>query len=295
MLNKINLAIFFNNFRGVETLEYLRKKKDIKIKKVFIAKKNLNNKIIGILKKKKINFKIIKDVNKKKISLEIKRLQVDFNILAGFPYILKKFMISSSKFGTLNLHAGKLPKYRGGSPINWQIINGERKIGISIIKINEKIDSGYLINESEFSIGKKDHVKSVHEKVNNIFPILTYRSIHIIKSKKLNFCKKIRLSKSNYFKQRKPEDGRISWKKMGQLQIYNFVRALSYPYPGAFTFNENKKKIIINNCEISKLVIPGIKIGEVRKIRNYYFVKTKRGVIKIISFKGDLKSGQKLQ
>ena len=78
-------------------------------------------------------------------------------------------------------------------------------------------------------------------------------------------------------------------------QIYNFVRALSYPYPGAFTFNENKKKIIINNCEISKLVIPGIKIGEVRKIRNYYFVKTKRGVIKIISFKGDLKNGQTLQ
>ena len=55
------------------------------------------------------------------------------------------------------------------------------------------------------------------------------------------------------------------------------------------------KKIIINNCETSKLIIPGIKIGEVRKIRDYYYVKTKRGVIKIISFKGDLKSGQKLQ
>ena len=66
MLNKINLAIFFNNFRGIETLKYLRKKKDIKIKIVFIAKKNLNNEIISILKKKKIKFKIIKDVNKKK-------------------------------------------------------------------------------------------------------------------------------------------------------------------------------------------------------------------------------------
>ena len=53
MLNKINLAIFFNNFRGIETLKYLRKKKDIKIKIVFIAKKNLNNEIISILKKKK--------------------------------------------------------------------------------------------------------------------------------------------------------------------------------------------------------------------------------------------------
>ena len=171
----------------------------------------------------------------------------------------------------------------------------KKKIGISIIKINEKIDSGYLINQSQFTIKKKDHVKNVHEKANNIFPILTYKSIHIAKSKKLNFCKKIRLSKSNYFKQRKPKDGRISWKRMGQLKIYNFVRALSYPYPGAFTFNKNKKKIIINNCEISKLIIPGIKIGEVRKIRDYYYVKTKRGVIKIISFKGDLKSGQTLQ
>ena len=65
---------------------------------------------------------------------------------------------------------------------------------------------------------------------------------------------------------------------MGQLKIYNFLRALSYPYPGAFTFNKSKK-IIINNCETSKLIIPGIKIGEVRKIREIIIMLRRKEVL----------------
>ena len=60
--------------------------------------------------------------------------------MCGFPYILKKKLFNIPKLGTLK--KGALPHYKGGSPLNWQIINGERKIGLSIIKINQKIDDG---------------------------------------------------------------------------------------------------------------------------------------------------------
>ena len=117
----------------------------------------------------KINFLIVKNVNDNKIFLLIKKLKIDLNIVAGFPYILNKKLICSAKYKSINLHAGPIPSYRGGSPLNWQIINGEDKIYLSIIKMTEKIDKGKLLAEGKFKLKNFDTITSVKKKADNLF------------------------------------------------------------------------------------------------------------------------------
>ena len=82
-----------------------------------------------------------------------------------------------TKYGLLNCHAGKLPEYRGGSPLNWQIINNEKYFGISVIKINKDIDKGDIVKEKKFKLYTKYTIKDLHKIANNNFPILIYNYI----------------------------------------------------------------------------------------------------------------------
>ena len=286
----LKVALFFNNYRGLKTLNFLNKKKNLKIKYIFLAKKNLNKKIILDLKSRNIKFFIIKNVNDYKILKKIKNNQTDLNILCGFPYILNKEMIYSAKKGTINLHGGMLPKYRGGSPLNWQIINGEKFVGISIVKISEGIDTGEIISEKKFKLKNTFNIKKVHDIANKLFPPLTYNAIQKLLKKK-NF-KKINLKISKYYRQRKQNDGKINWKVMSSKQVYNLIRACSKPYPGAFTCNSKDKKIIIFDSVLTNIRNKNLKLGEVKKIKRSYFIKSKSKMIKVVSYKGSLLNGE---
>ena len=122
----MNIAIFCNNSRGLKVINFLKKKYNIEI--IFLSKKKSQKKTYRIVKTKKVKSAIVKKLNSQKIYDQIQKANIDINVIAGFPHIFNNQMINSAKFGTLNLHAGKLAKYRGGSPLNWQIINNERKI-----------------------------------------------------------------------------------------------------------------------------------------------------------------------
>ena len=209
--------------------------------------------------------------------------------MCGFPYILKKKFFDKPKFGTLNLHAGPLPYYKGGSPLNWQIINGEKKIGISVIKINQNIDDGDLLSQKFFTLKKNYDIKKVHSITNNIFPKILYESIIKIIKEKKPFIKKNK-KKSKYFNQRKEKDGLIDWDRLNQVKVYNLVRAITKPYPGAFTYNSKRDKIIIYKCSLSKKKLSGLANGQVFKDKNKYLIKTMQGAILLKTFTHKLKN-----
>ena len=190
---------------------------------------------------------------------------------------LQPVLNQSMSVESINLHAGKLPKYRGGSPLNWQIINGEKKIGISVIKMSKEIDKGKIIKEHSFKLNEKDDIKKVHVKCNKIFPKITYQAIKKI-IKKEKFLKQPK-NYNKYFKQRTFKDGKIYWKKKNSAQIYNFVRALTFPYHCAYTFFEKKIYFIPKCVKIknsNNLVSPGNFFAKDRSI----IVKTKENCIK---------------
>src|SRR3972149_12299967 len=98
------------------------------------------------------------NINSDKSFNYLKRLNPELLILASFTQILKKRLLDLPQKGTINLHGGRLPQYRGASVLNWQIINGEPKIGISIIFVDEGIDTGDIISQATFPLKPKDTI-----------------------------------------------------------------------------------------------------------------------------------------
>ncbi len=181
----MKIAIFFNNHRGLCVLNRLIKKKKNKID-VYLSKKNLNSHITKRIKKKIL---IIKKINFKIIS-KIKKNKYDLLIVAGWPLIFPQELIRAAKYGTINLHAGRLPNFRGGSPLNWQIIEGKKKIYISIIKMTKKIDAGPVYLTKKIILTTKENINDLHNKVNKIYPYMVENTIQRI-LKKLNQKNKI--------------------------------------------------------------------------------------------------------
>ncbi len=287
-MKKINLALFFSNNKGNKIYNYFKKKKLFKIKKVFFGYKYLNSEIPK--KFKKGSYEIIKKIDSPKLVQKIKKLNIDFIIIAGFHYILKKDLIYSPKFCTLNLHSGRVPNYRGGSPLNWQLINNEKYIYLSVLKVDLGIDTGDVIMQKKFKIKKHFDIKIVHNIANKEFPKMLEKSLLDIYrgiSKPVS-QKTLKLINKTY-KQRVPSDGKIFWRKNTNLQIHNLIRALSNPYPGAFSFNQ-KKKVIFLKSKISKKNFKIKNYGEVINYKNNIFVKCKNGFLQIIKYKGKLKN-----
>ena len=276
-LKKLKICLFFVNYRGVSVLNYLQKKK-LNITHIFLGKKYLNKKIINEVKKTKISFDLIKNLKNKKIYKHLK-YKADLSIICGFPYIFKNQLIKLNNYGILNCHAGKLPNYRGGSPLNWQIINNEKYIVISVIKIDEGIDTGDIVNEKKFRLLKKYTIKDVHQIVNTKFPILVYNSIkRIVDGKKL---KKQKNKYSKYYNQRKVEDSKINFKKMSFKELDCFIRALNDPYPNAY-FHFKNKIVKVQKIKFEKI---NLKPGKIKIFNNNFYVGCKKNAVKLVNYK----------
>jgi methionyl-tRNA formyltransferase len=274
----MKIAIFFNSYRGLNVLNHLIKKKNYTID-VYLSKKNLNSNILKKIKKK---YLIIKKLNFKIIS-KIKKNKYDLLIVAGWPLIFPPELIKAAKYETINLHAGRLPHYRGGSPLNWQIIEGNKDIYISITKMTKKIDAGPIYITKKILLNTKENIKHLHNKVNKIYPYMVENTIQrIIKKVK---PKKQKTKFERYLKQRSDKDGKIKWNKMTDYQVFNLVRAITNPYPGAF-YIFKRKKIRLLSCKISKIKT-FIEPGKILLKSKKKFVGCKKGCIQIIKERTD--------
>jgi len=199
-------------------------------------------------------------------------------ISAGYPLVFPNDLIEAAANHTINLHGGPLPSYRGGSPLNWQIINGEKNIKISIIKMAKDLDTGPIYCNKKFKLKKNDTIKTVHQKVNNLFPGMVNLTIKKIKNK----IKPLKQTNKNikYYKQRSEKDGLINWNMKNAHQVYNFVRAVTKPYPGAFYYYKKKFRKILR-CNISQKN-PNFRPGTLFYEKNQKFIKCKKNSIKII-------------
>ena len=277
--NNKKIAIFFNSMRGISVFKKISQKY---YTDVYVALKNLNNATRLYLKKKKISYTLIKKIDSSLIK-KIKKKNYDILISAGFPLIFPNKLIEASSLSTINLHAGKLPSYRGGSPLNWQIINGEKEIEINIIKMEEKIDHGKIYLSKKFKLLKDGNIKTVHKKTNILFPKMTLQVIEMIYK---NIKPVSQKSESNRrpktYKQRSEGDGLIKWNNLSANEVYNFVRAITKPYPGAFYYDKNKNKKRLYSCKLSSKnpnILPGTEFFMKKK----KFIKCKKYSIQLLS------------
>ena len=150
------------------------------------------------------------------------------------------------KYGAWGIHASLLPNYAGGAPLSWAIINGEKETGITLFRMEDGVDDGDIIAQKSFTIEYEDAIKEVYEKA-------TIASKDILKNVLTNIkdIKPIPQNKVEIeiYPQRSPKDGKIDLTKSSE-EIYNFIRAQSSPYPGAFITTSDGKKLVIEKARI---------------------------------------------
>ena len=134
---------------------------------------------------------------------------------------------------TVGLHASLLPDYSGGAPLVWAIINGEEKTGISLFRLGDGIDNGDILAQKEELILLNDNIRSLYSRIEDDGIELIRKALPAFSKNEISFIKQDE-SARRVMPQRGPEDGRIDW-TWGPLKIYNFIRAQTKPYPGAFT------------------------------------------------------------
>lgn len=162
--------------------------------------------------------------------------------VAGWYYIFSEQTIKSVPQGFIGAHHSLLPKYRGGSPLVWSIINGDDFTGTSLFRFTTGMDDGPIYSQQKIKIEFTDDIGIVLEKANKASIQLLEKNITEILSGNLN-PQPQDLSNSSFCSLRLPQDGRINW-NWDALRIYNFIRAQTMPYPGAFTTYENEKLTI---------------------------------------------------
>ncbi|MDD4091295.1 MAG: formyltransferase [Smithellaceae bacterium] len=174
---------------------------------------------------------------------EIERLQPD--VLFSFYYrnMVRPEVLAIPRIGAFNLHGSLLPAYRGRCPVNWVLVNGEEETGVTLHYMVEKPDAGDIVGRRAVQIDFEDTARTLYDKLCEAAGGLLDELLPGMKKGKIPRIKQD-LSQGSYYGGRKPEDGRIFWGRTA-VEIYNLIRAVTDPYPGAFTFAESGEKIMI--------------------------------------------------
>jgi len=199
---------------------------------------------------------ILEKINTKDFAEKLRELGADLFILSGYNKILRPLIFEIPPQGTINLHGGKLPDFRGAAPINWQIIEGETEGGCAVIFVDEGIDTGDIIHQELYPIEPEDTHASVLEKTLEIFPRLLLEVLKDIQENRVSVQKQDPLEGA-YYTRRYPRDSRINWQTMTDVQIFNLVRGMHGPYPAAFTYR-GEVKVEIEEAGLLEEVIKGI-------------------------------------
>ena len=163
---------------------------------------------------------------------EIKKLNADVFVVVAFR-MMPKILFEMPKLGTFNLHASLLPDYRGAAPINYAIINGEKKTGATTFFINEKIDEGSILMQEELEISPDENAGSLHDRLMEMGAKLVVKTLDGLAENAIQEKPQMHVDEpKNAFKIFK-EDTKINWNQNSEI-VHNFIRGMS-PYPCAFT------------------------------------------------------------
>lgn len=213
---------------------------------------------------------------------DIENLNPDIVVTAAFGQILSERFLTIPKYGVLNVHASLLPKYRGSSPIQWSIINGDEQSGITIMRTVKAVDAGDILLEKATPIGKDETAGELFDRLAILGGEAICEAISLVESGKAVFVPQDE-SKATHCSMISKEDGNIDFSKTSR-QIDCFVRGMS-PWPSAFThvFGKTLKvfKVEKTDCDIEN--IDSFEAGQVVKssAKDGLFVKVADGIIRL--------------
>ncbi len=186
---------------------------------------------------------------------KVREIAPDFMFSFYYRNMIRSEVLAIPKQGALNLHGSYLPKYRGRVPVNWAVINGETETGATLHYMVEKPDAGDIVDQEKVPILFEDTAHDVFGKVTDVAALVMARSWPLLKEGRAARIP-MDLKAGSYFGGRKPADGRIDWSQRA-VQIYNLIRGVTHPYPGAFTHLNGRRVIIWSSRPIEGTGEPG--------------------------------------
>lgn len=192
-------------------------------------------------------------------------MQLDLLVVLGWSEILRREVLSLPRLGVVGAHASFLPHNRGSAPVNWAIINGETMGGNTLFWLQERLDGGPIIDQTAFPISVYDTCASIYRRVAESNRAMLLRFLEELEGGPVPGRAQ---SPGNepLLKRRRPRDGEINW-TWTSWEVYDFIRALTRPYPGAFSFIGNDKYYVWNaallDIPAGELAAPGEILGRV--------------------------------
>ncbi|WP_338647773.1 methionyl-tRNA formyltransferase [Flavobacterium sp. KS-LB2] len=230
------------------------------------------------------NLTLLQPVNLKDETFlsELKSLNANLQIVVAFR-MLPKVVWEMPALGTFNLHASLLPNYRGAAPINWAIINGETKTGVTTFFIDDKIDTGAMILSAETPIDETENAGQLHDRLMDLGSKTVVDTLQIIEKGNLStIIQKDTADIKTAYKLNK-ENCKIDWTKSA-LEINNLIRGLS-PYPAAWCFIQDKNEEWNVKIYEAKIVLEAhdYSIGSLICTKKEIKIAVENGFIQILS------------
>ena len=217
-------------------------------------------------------------------NLEILRsIEPDYIFVIGLSQLVKSDLLACAKKGVIGYHPAPLPKFRGRAAIVWQILLGIKETAVSLFYLDEGTDSGDIICQEKFTIGDNDYAEDVLEKAKEAALRAISKGIDLILDPEF-VPQKQNHNDATYLLKRNPEDGKIDWNSDGQY-IQRFVRAVSKPYPGAFSEYEGREKVIFWKADFIKTdKYYGFNGQIISKTEQYIEILCNGGILKVFEY-----------
>jgi methionyl-tRNA formyltransferase len=246
MTNHPSILIFAYHNVGYECLDLLIKRKENVIG-VFTHEDNAKEQIwfrsvAGLARQHGIPVHAPESVNTPVWTAMIRDMRPDIIFSFYYRNMIRDEILRIPRLGAFNIHGSLLPKYRGRAPINWAVIHGEKETGATLHRMIKRADAGDIVDQEVVPIGPDDTAFDVFNKVTAAAREVLERKLDAIKAGTAPRTPQDE-SQATCFGGRKPEDGRIDWRQSSE-SIYNLIRAVTHPYPGAFT-EVNGKRLFI--------------------------------------------------
>jgi methionyl-tRNA formyltransferase len=202
-------------------------------------------------------------IRKDKIALDkIKEIEPDLNVVVAYGQIIPSSIIYLPRYNSLNVHFSLLPKYRGASPVQKVLLDGETKTGITIFELNEKMDEGDILVQEEVNVFPDENAAELEARLAQKgadFLIKAIAQIDKLKHRKQDH------SQATYAPKIRKEDGKIDWTK-NSIYIERRVRAFT-PWPSAYAFLKDIRIKIHRGRKLEKEAPPGSSAGEISGIK----------------------------
>lgn len=209
----------------------------------------------------------------------LKDLAPDVIVVVAFGQIIPKAILELPKYGCINVHASLLPAYRGAAPIQWAVINGDEKSGVTTMRMDTGLDTGDMILKEEVTLDKKETGGSLFDKLSEVGARLLIRTLEELEDGTAQFEKQPAESTTEYAEMLTKKSGNIDWNKSA-AEIECLIRGMN-PWPSAYTAWRGKTLKIMaasvySKKEIDEMAVPGTVVGVTKQA---LLVQTGDGVL----------------